>query len=121
MSVLFEPLTLRNVTFPNRVWMAPMCQYSADEAGDHVGVAGDWHRTHLVSRAIGGAGLIITEATAVSPEGRISPSDLGIWNDTQADALAKIVANSDEPTQFRKVSAASLFGVAAFIPMPMSV
>lgn len=92
MSVLFEPLTLRNVTFPNRVWMAPMCQYSADEAGDHVGVAGDWHRTHLVSRAIGGAGLIITEATAVSPEGRISPSDLGIWNDTQADALAKIVA-----------------------------
>nr|WP_314145348.1 NADH:flavin oxidoreductase/NADH oxidase [uncultured Rhodococcus sp.] len=92
MSVLFEPLTLRNVTFPNRVWMAPMCQYSAEETGDDVGVAGDWHRTHLVSRAIGGAGLIITEATAVSPEGRISPSDLGIWNDTQADALARIVA-----------------------------
>ncbi|MFI8565250.1 NADH:flavin oxidoreductase/NADH oxidase [Rhodococcus sp. NPDC078407] len=92
MSALFEPLTLRNVTFPNRVWMAPMCQYSADEAGDDVGVARDWHRTHLVSRAIGGAGLIITEATAVSPEGRISPSDLGIWNDTQADALATIVA-----------------------------
>ncbi|WP_179273723.1 MULTISPECIES: NADH:flavin oxidoreductase/NADH oxidase [unclassified Rhodococcus (in: high G+C Gram-positive bacteria)] len=92
MSALFEPLTLRDVTFPNRVWMAPMCQYSADEVGDDVGVAGDWHRTHLVSRAVGGAGLIITEATAVSPEGRISPSDLGIWNDTQADALAKIVA-----------------------------
>ncbi|QII03462.1 MULTISPECIES: NADH:flavin oxidoreductase/NADH oxidase [Rhodococcus] len=92
MSALFEPLTLREVTFPNRVWMAPMCQYSADDAGQYVGVAGDWHRTHLVSRAVGGAGLIITEATAVSPEGRISPSDLGIWNDTQADALAKIVA-----------------------------
>ncbi|MGV8872235.1 MAG: NADH:flavin oxidoreductase/NADH oxidase [Rhodococcus sp. (in: high G+C Gram-positive bacteria)] len=92
MSALFEPLTLRNVTFPNRVWMAPMCQYSADESGEHVGVAADWHRTHLVSRAVGGAGLIITEATAVSPEGRISPSDLGIWNDAQADALAKIVA-----------------------------
>lgn len=91
-SALFEPLTLREVTFPNRVWMAPMCQYSADDAGQYVGVAGDWHRTHLVSRAVGGAGLIITEATAVSPEGRISPSDLGIWNDTQADALAKIVA-----------------------------
>ncbi|WP_042939135.1 NADH:flavin oxidoreductase/NADH oxidase [Rhodococcus sp. AW25M09] len=92
MSALFEPLTLRNVTFPNRVWMAPMCQYSADDSGEHVGVAADWHRTHLVSRAVGGAGLIITEATAVSPEGRISPSDLGIWNDAQADALAKIVA-----------------------------
>ncbi|MBY4129966.1 NADH:flavin oxidoreductase/NADH oxidase [Rhodococcus fascians] len=92
MSALFEPLTLREVTFPNRVWMAPMCQYSADETGEYVGVAGDWHRTHLVSRAVGGVGLVITEATAVSPEGRISPSDLGIWNDTQADALAKIVA-----------------------------
>ena len=90
-SALFEPLTLRELTFPNRVWMAPMCQYSADETGENVGVAGDWHRTHLVSRAIGGAGLIITEATAVSPEGRISPSDLGIWNDKQADALAEIV------------------------------
>ncbi|MGC0363337.1 2,4-dienoyl-CoA reductase-like NADH-dependent reductase (Old Yellow Enzyme family) [Rhodococcus sp. 27YEA15] len=92
MSVLFEPLTLRGVTFPNRVWMAPMCQYSADVIGDQVGVPNEWHRTHLVSRAIGGAGLIIAEATAVSPEGRISAADLGLWNETQARAFAEIVA-----------------------------
>ena len=61
MSVLFEPLTLRGVTIPNRVWMAPMCQYSADVIGDQVGVPNEWHRTHLVSRAIGGTGLILTE------------------------------------------------------------
>ncbi|MGA9874141.1 MAG: NADH:flavin oxidoreductase/NADH oxidase [Rhodococcus sp. (in: high G+C Gram-positive bacteria)] len=91
MSALFEPLTLREVTIPNRVWMAPMCQYSADTDGDSIGVPNDWHRTHLVSRAIGGAGLILTEATAVSPEGRISPADLGIWNDTQTRAFAAIV------------------------------
>ncbi|TSD46506.1 NADH:flavin oxidoreductase/NADH oxidase [Rhodococcus sp. KBS0724] len=92
MSVLFEPLTLRGVTFPNRVWMAPMCQYSADVIGDQVGVPNDWHRTHLASRAIGGVGLILTEATAVSPEGRISPADLGIWNERQARAFAEINA-----------------------------
>ncbi|WP_072802481.1 NADH:flavin oxidoreductase/NADH oxidase [Rhodococcoides yunnanense] len=91
MSALFTPLTLREVTFPNRVWMAPMCQYSADSEGDGVGAPHDWHRTHLVSRAIGGAGLILTEASAVSPEGRISPADLGIWNDTQTEAFADIV------------------------------
>ncbi|SNS80560.1 NADH:flavin oxidoreductase/NADH oxidase [Rhodococcoides kyotonense] len=91
MSALFEPLTLRSVTFPNRVWMAPMCQYSADTAGDGVGSPNDWHRTHLITRAIGGAGLILTEASAVSPEGRISPADLGIWNDTQTEAFAEIV------------------------------
>lgn len=90
MTALFEPLTLRSITFPNRVWMAPMCQYSADETGDTVGAPNEWHRTHLVSRAIGGAGLIITEAAAISPEGRISPADLGIWNDTQAQAFAEI-------------------------------
>lgn len=93
MSALFEPLTLRDVTFPNRVWMAPMCQYSADTEGDNVGAPHAWHRTHLVSRAIGGSGLILTEATAVSPEGRISPADLGIWNDIQVDAFAPIVAD----------------------------
>ncbi|KLN69863.1 oxidoreductase [Rhodococcus erythropolis] len=92
MSVLFEPLTLRGVTIPNRVWMAPMCQYSADVIGDQVGVPNEWHRTHLVSRAIGGTGLILTEATAVNPEGRISAADLGIWNDTQAQAFAEINA-----------------------------
>lgn len=92
MSALFEPLTLRGVTFPNRVWMAPMCQYSAAKEGDDVGAPHDWHRTHLVSRAIGGVGLVITEASAVSPEGRISPADLGIWNDRQADSFADIVS-----------------------------
>lgn len=92
MSVLFEPLTLRGVTIPNRVWMAPMCQYSADVIGDQVGVPNEWHRTHLASRAIGGVGLILTEATAVSPEGRISPADLGIWNERQARAFAEINA-----------------------------
>lgn len=92
MSVLFEPLTLRGVTIPNRVWMAPMCQYSADVVGDQVGVPNEWHRTHLVSRAIGGTGLILTEATAVSPEGRISAADLGIWNEKQARAFAEITA-----------------------------
>lgn len=92
MSALFDPLTLRGTTFPNRVWMAPMCQYSAADSGEQIGVAHDWHRTHLVSRAIGGAGLIVTEATAVSPEGRISPHDLGIWNARQAEALSKIAA-----------------------------
>eukprot|EP01133_Synstelium_polycarpum_P025783 gene25784-30963_t len=69
-----------------------MCQYSADVIGDQVGVPNEWHRTHLVSRTIGGTDLILTEATAVNPEGRISAADLGIWNDTQAQAFAEINA-----------------------------
>ncbi|MFE7127018.1 NADH:flavin oxidoreductase/NADH oxidase [Streptomyces sp. NPDC057617] len=90
MSALFEPYTLRSLTIPNRVWMAPMCQYSADEAGPDAGVPNDWHFAHLAARAAGGTGLILTEATAVSPEGRISPADLGIWNDTQVEAFRRI-------------------------------
>ena len=90
MSILFEPLTLRGLTVPNRVWMAPMCQYSAASEGPETGVATDWHFQHLASRAVGGAGLILTEATAVSPEGRISPFDLGIWNDRQVEGLRRI-------------------------------
>ncbi|MEW2555191.1 NADH:flavin oxidoreductase/NADH oxidase [Streptomyces zhihengii] len=90
MSALFEPVTLRSLTIPNRVWMAPMCQYSAETSGPAVGVAGDWHFAHYAARATGGTGLVIVEATAVAPEGRISPADLGIWNDTQADALRRI-------------------------------
>ncbi|MBC3843263.1 NADH:flavin oxidoreductase/NADH oxidase [Streptacidiphilus sp. 4-A2] len=90
MSILFEPLTLRGLTFPNRVWMAPMCQYSAASEGPETGAPNDWHFQHLASRAVGGAGLILTEATAVSPEGRISPADLGIWNDEQAEAFRRI-------------------------------
>ncbi|MET7634280.1 MULTISPECIES: NADH:flavin oxidoreductase/NADH oxidase [unclassified Streptomyces] len=92
MSVLFEPCTLRSLVIPNRVWMAPMCQYSAEAVGPNAGVATDWHFAHLAARAVGGTGLILTEATAVSPEGRISPADLGIWNDAQVTALRRITA-----------------------------
>lgn len=85
MSHLFSPLPLRSVTLPNRIGIPPMCQYSARD-----GVAQDWHFVHYVSRAIGGAGLVIVEATAVAPEGRISPGDLGLWNDAQIVPLARI-------------------------------
>ncbi|MCA1993055.1 MAG: oxidoreductase, partial [Coleofasciculus sp. S288] len=84
---LFEPLTIRDVTFRNRIAVAPMCQYSSQD-----GYANDWHLVHLTSRAVGGAGLVLTEAAAVEPGGRISPADLGIWSDGHAEALAKIVA-----------------------------
>lgn len=80
-------MTLRETTFRNRAWLAPMCQYSVD-ARD--GVPTDWHLVHLGSRATGGFGLVLTEATAVVPEGRISPEDTGIWNDAQADAWRPI-------------------------------
>ncbi|WP_406099170.1 NADH:flavin oxidoreductase/NADH oxidase [Streptomyces sp. NBC_01013] len=90
MSALFESFTLRSLVVPNRVWMAPMCQYSAAEEGPEAGVPTDWHFAHLAARATGGTGLILTEATAVSPEARISPADLGIWNDTQVAAFRRI-------------------------------
>ncbi|WKX73569.1 NADH:flavin oxidoreductase/NADH oxidase [Streptomyces sp. XD-27] len=92
MSALFEPYALRSLTIPNRIWMAPMCQYSAEPCGPDAGVPNDWHFSHYTSRASGGTGLILTEATAVSPEGRISPFDLGIWNDTQVEAFRRITA-----------------------------
>ncbi|PSK67388.1 NADPH dehydrogenase [Micromonospora sp. MH33] len=88
MSALFTPLTLRGVTLPNRVALAPMCQYSAGPDG----LPTDWHRVHLGSRAVGGAGLIITEATAVVPEGRISPQDTGLWSDAHVGAWRPITA-----------------------------
>ncbi|GAB3282101.1 oxidoreductase [Microbacterium sp. MEC084] len=87
MSLLFSPLTLRDVTFRNRLWVAPMCQYSALD-----GVPNDWHHVHLAQFASGGAGLVVAEATAVVPEGRISPQDVGLWNDAQRDAWARVVA-----------------------------
>ncbi len=90
MSTLFEPYTLRALTIPNRVWMAPMCQYSAAPDGPEAGAPNDWHFAHYAARATGGTGLIVVEATAVSPEGRISPYDLGIWNDTQVEAFRRI-------------------------------
>jgi 2,4-dienoyl-CoA reductase-like NADH-dependent reductase (Old Yellow Enzyme family) len=85
MSRLFTPLRLRGTTFANRVWVSPMCEYSAVD-----GVPQDWHLVHLGSLARGGAGLVFTEATAVLPEGRISPVDTGIWNDAQLDAWRRI-------------------------------
>lgn len=92
MSKLFEPYHLRSLTVRNRVWMASMCQYSAASAGADTGTVNDWHFTHLAARAAGGTGLILTEATAVAPEGRITPYDLGIWNDTQADSFRRVTA-----------------------------
>lgn len=90
MSALFEPFTLRDLTIPNRVWMPPMCQYSAAAEGPETGAPNDWHLAHYAARAAGGTGLVIVEATGVSPEGRISPYDVGIWNDTQVEAFRRI-------------------------------
>ncbi|MFZ0134340.1 MAG: hypothetical protein WAK95_17510, partial [Desulfobacterales bacterium] len=87
MAKLFSEFRLRTITFKNRIFVSPMCQYSSDE-----GMPNDWHLVHLGSRAVGGAALVIVEATAVSPEGRISPWDSGIWSDAQANAFARITA-----------------------------
>lgn len=86
-SPLFSPLTLREVTFRNRIFVSPMCQYSAED-----GVPTQWHAVHLGSRAVGGAGLVTVEATAVSPEGRITPMDTGLWSQEQVEAFKPIVA-----------------------------
>jgi 2,4-dienoyl-CoA reductase-like NADH-dependent reductase (Old Yellow Enzyme family) len=86
MTRLFDPLPIRDVTFANRVFVSPMCQYSSTD-----GYANDWHFMHLGSRAVGGAGLVLTEATAVLLEGRISPQDLGIWMDDHIEPLARVV------------------------------
>ena len=83
MSLLFSPLRIRSVSFANRLWVSPMCQYSAVD-----GVVQEWHHTHLAQFASGGAGLVVAEASAVVPEGRISPEDAGIWTDEQRDAWA---------------------------------
>jgi 2,4-dienoyl-CoA reductase-like NADH-dependent reductase (Old Yellow Enzyme family) len=87
MAGLFDPLAIRDLTFANRVFVSPMCQYSS-----HDGFANDWHFVHLCSRAVGGAGLVLTEATAVLPEGRITPEDLGIWSDAHIQMLSRIVS-----------------------------
>jgi len=89
--LLFEPLTLRDVTLRNRIAVSPMCQYSCED-----GFATDWHFVHLGSRAVGGAGLVMTEATAVEARGRISPQDLGIWRDEHVPALARIARFIEE-------------------------
>ena len=87
MSALFTPLKIKGVTLRNRLGMAPMCQYSSVD-----GVAQPWHMTHIGARAVGGAGLIIAEATAVTPDGRITPACAGLWNDAQVEALIPINA-----------------------------
>ena len=87
MSILFSPLTIAGTMFRNRLWVSPMCQYSAVD-----GVPQEWHHVHLAQFASGGAGLVVVEATAVSPGGRISPEDTGIWTDAQQEAWAPIVA-----------------------------
>ncbi|MCD0503878.1 NADH:flavin oxidoreductase/NADH oxidase [Bordetella petrii] len=84
-SLLFSPLQLRGVSFKNRIGVAPMCQYSCQD-----GLASNWHLVHLGSRAVGGAGMVMVEASAIAAEGRISPADLGIWSDAHAAALAPI-------------------------------
>src|SRR3954452_18579803 len=86
MPHLFEPLAIRGVPFRNRIGVSPMCQYSSED-----GFANDWHLVHLGSRAIGGAGLVMTEAAGVTAEGRITPFDLGIWKDEHIAMLKRIV------------------------------
>jgi 2,4-dienoyl-CoA reductase-like NADH-dependent reductase (Old Yellow Enzyme family) len=82
---LFSPLKIRDITFAHRIFVSPMCEYSSED-----GFANDWHLVHLGSRAVGGAALVFTEATAVTPEGRISPHDLGIWKDEHIEMLSRI-------------------------------
>ncbi|MBN3524635.1 NADPH dehydrogenase NamA [Paenibacillus apiarius] len=86
MPRLFEPLTLRGMTIPNRIVMSPMCMYACNEDG----LVNDWHLVHYTSRAVGQVGLIMVEATAVTPEGRISAQDLGIWSDEHIDGLRRL-------------------------------
>lgn len=87
MTALFTEFSLKDVTLRNRIAVPPMCQYSADD-----GHTNDWHLAHYTQLARGGAGLVIVEATAVSPEGRITPGCTGIWNDAQAEGMAKIAS-----------------------------
>src|SRR5712671_6854970 len=86
MTHLFDPLAIRDITFANRVFVSPMCQYSSTD-----GFASDWHFVHLGTRAVGGAALVMTEASAVTADGRISPQDLGIYDDRHVDGLAHCV------------------------------
>ena len=102
MALLFDPLPIRGITLPNRIAVSPMCQYSSQD-----GFANDWHLVHLGSRAVGGAGLVFTEATAVSPEGRISPDDLGIWKDGHVEFLRRIARLPRESGKRARDSACS--------------
>ena len=101
MPALFEPLKIREVTLRNRVVVSPMCQYSSQD-----GFASDWHLVHLGSRAVGGAGLVFTEATAVEARGRISPEDLGLWKDEHVPMLQRITAFIESQGAFAGVQLA---------------
>ncbi len=96
---LFDPLKIRDVVLKNRIVVSPMCQYSSSD-----GFATDWHLVHLGSRAVGGAALVFTEASAVTPEGRISPWDLGIWKDEHIEQLARIARFFASRALFRACS-----------------
>src|ERR1700685_211056 len=85
MPQIFDPLAIRDVVLPNRIAVSPMCQYSSQD-----GFANEWHLVHLGSRAVGGAGLVFTEATSVTSEGRITYGDLGIWKDDQIEFLQRV-------------------------------
>src|ERR1035437_450194 len=91
MAHLFEPLKLRDIVLTNRIGIPPMCQYSA-----HDGMAADWHFVHYGSLAVGGAALMIIEATAITPEGRVRSGDFGIWDDKHIEPLARIARFSQE-------------------------
>jgi len=113
MAHLFEPLAVRGITFKNRIFVSPMCEYSSTD-----GFANDWHLVHLGSRAVGGAALVLTEATAVAANGRISPDDLGIWKDEHVEFLSRItrfvkqqgaVPGTQLAHAGRKASTAALF------------
>lgn len=88
---LFSPLKLREVIIPNRIMISPMCQYCAKD-----GIPHDWHFVHLATRAVGGAGIVMTEAVAIEPAGRITPFDVGLWNDEQQEAFSRLAAFIDE-------------------------
>lgn len=91
MTTLFDPIQIRGVEIPNRVWMSPMCTYTADPQSGEAGKPNDFHYAHYTARAAGGLGLVMVEATGITPEGRISPYDLGIWEDGQIAGFARIV------------------------------
>lgn len=110
-ATLFSPLTLAGITLPNRIAVSPMCMYSSED-----GMANDWHLVHLGARATGGAGLVIVEATAVTPEGRITPADLGLWKDEQIAPLARITAFMHQMGSYAGIQLAHAGRKASMLP-----
>ena len=108
---LFTPLPLAGITLPNRIAVSPMCMYSCND-----GFANDWHLVHLGSRAVGGAGLVIAEATAISPEGRISPADLGLWKDEHMAPLARVTEFLHQQGSYAGIQLAHAGRKASMLP-----